>query len=184
MENFKTSNTQQIAFENEKNIELYIRREDLIHPFISGNKYRKLKYNIKKAQQLKKDTLLTFGGAFSNHITATAYAGKLYDLNTIGVIRGEEIAFKIKDNPTLQVAESCGMQFHFIKREDYRLKFEPEFIQKLHSRFGEFYLVPEGGTNTLAITGCNEILSLEDAIYNYICCRIGTGGPISGLINT
>jgi 1-aminocyclopropane-1-carboxylate deaminase len=162
---------------------VFIRREDLIHPFISGNKYRKLKYNLIQAKTENQETLLTFGGAFSNHIAAAAYAGKEYGFKTIGIIRGDELESQILANPTLKFAQECGMQFKFVTREDYRHKTETDFIDNLKEEFGEFYLVPEGGTNELAVKGCEEILSKEDSQYDFICCSIGTGGTISGLIN-
>ncbi|MDY2588447.1 1-aminocyclopropane-1-carboxylate deaminase/D-cysteine desulfhydrase [Winogradskyella aquimaris] len=164
-------------------IKLVIKREDLIHPFISGNKYRKLKYNILKAKELKKATLLTFGGAYSNHIAATAYAGRSSGFKTIGVIRGDELNRKIESNPTLKFAKSCGMEFKFVSREEYRLKSKNNFIENLTIEFGEFYLIPEGGTNDLAVKGCEEILNDEDSDFDFICCCVGTGGTISGLIN-
>ncbi len=163
---------------------LVVRREDLIHPFISGNKYRKLKYNIIEGKRLKFKTLLTFGGAFSNHISATAYAGKINNFKTIGVIRGEELKNKIESNPTLSFAQSCGMQFLFVSRADYRRKSDIDFIEMLKSKFGDFYLIPEGGTNELAVKGCEEILSKEDSQFDFICCCVGTGGTISGIINS
>jgi 1-aminocyclopropane-1-carboxylate deaminase len=165
------------------NFEVEIRREDLIHPFISGNKYRKLKYNIREVKRLKIKTLLTFGGAFSNHISAAAYAGKINNFKTIGVIRGEELENKIEENPTLKFAKSCGMEFLFVSREAYRKKSETSFFEKLKEKYGDFYLIPEGGTNELAVKGCEEILNPEDDIYDYICTCVGTGGTISGIIN-
>jgi 1-aminocyclopropane-1-carboxylate deaminase len=165
------------------NNNVVMRREDLIHPFISGNKYRKLKYNLQKAKKLNKNTLLTFGGAYSNHIAATAYAGKSYGFKTIGVIRGEELKDKVASNPTLKFAKSCGMQFKFVSREDYRHKSENNFIEKLRAEFSDFYLIPEGGTNQLAVKGCEEILNIDDEGFDFICCCVGTGGTISGLIN-
>ena len=165
------------------NNNVVMRREDLIHPFISGNKYRKLKYNLQKAKALNKNTLLTFGGAYSNHIAATAYAGKSYGFNTIGIIRGEELKDKVESNPTLKFAKSCGMQFKFVTREAYRNKLENDFIENLKLEFGDFYLVPEGGTNQLAVKGCEEILNIDDEGFDFICCCVGTGGTISGLIN-
>lgn len=164
-------------------IELFIRREDLIHPFVSGNKFRKLKYNLHQAHNESQTTLLTFGGAFSNHIAATAYAGKENGFKTIGVIRGDELESKINQNPTLKFAQDCGMKFDFVSREQYQLKESNDFIEKLEQKFGSFYLIQEGGTNDLAIKGCEEILSEEDDKYDFICCSIGTGGTISGLIN-
>tara|TARA_R110002012_G_scaffold56973_1_gene146540 strand:- start:32131 stop:33030 length:900 start_codon:yes stop_codon:yes gene_type:complete len=167
----------------EKGITLYLKREDTIHPFVSGNKYRKLKYNLLEAKKQGKDTLLTFGGAFSNHIAATAYAGQEQGLKTIGVIRGEELEDKWQNNPTLNMAHEHSMQFHFVSRSDYRLKNEPSFLKNLKSQFGDFYLLPEGGTNELAVKGCTEILTEDDATFDYICSAVGTGGTVAGLIN-
>ncbi|WP_179349657.1 1-aminocyclopropane-1-carboxylate deaminase/D-cysteine desulfhydrase [Winogradskyella pacifica] len=165
-------------------IKIAIKREDLIHPFISGNKYRKLKFNIEDAKVNNVKTLLTFGGAFSNHIAAVAYAGKEYGFNTIGVIRGEELREKKDLNPTLTFAKSCGMQFEFVSREVYRTKTDSAFINSLRNEFGDFYLIPEGGTNELAVKGCEDILEENDSKFDYICCAVGTGGTISGLINS
>jgi 1-aminocyclopropane-1-carboxylate deaminase len=163
---------------------VFIRREDLIHPFISGNKFRKLKYNLLQAKAENKETLLTFGGAFSNHIAAVAFAGKEQGFKTIGIIRGDELRDKIQENPTLQFAQDCGMRFKFVSREAYRHKTENDFIANLKSEFGDFYLVPEGGTNEFAIKGCEEILTKEDAKFDFVCCAVGTGGTITGIINS
>ena len=175
--------TQKIQLSTNK-VSVFIRREDLIHPFISGNKFRKLKYNLLQAKSQKAETLLTFGGAFSNHIAATAFAGKEHGFKTIGIIRGDELRDKIQVNPTLKFAQECGMQFKFVTREAYRQKTETEFIADLKQEFGNFYLFPEGGTNEFAIKGCEEILTKEDTEFDFICCSIGTGGTISGLINS
>lgn len=166
------------------NVSLFIRREDLIHPFVSGNKFRKLKYNLLQAKSEGKTTLLTFGGAFSNHIAAVAAAGKEFNFKTIGIIRGEELNAKIIENPTLSFAQECGMLLEFVSREAYKTKNESEFINGLKQKFGTFYLIPEGGTNDLAVKGCQEILTEEDAVFDYICCAVGTGGTISGIINS
>ncbi len=152
--------TQEILLKN-TSVKLFIRREDLIHPFVSGNKFRKLKYNLLEAKNQKKTTLLTFGGAFSNHIAATAFAGKQNGFKTIGIIRGDELASKINENPTLKFAQENGMVFEFVSREDYRLKESDDFIENLKNKFGDFYLIPEGGTNDLAVKGCEEILERE-----------------------
>lgn len=173
---------QKIPLENAL-VELFIKREDLIHPFVSGNKFRKLKYNLLEAKNQKKTILLTFGGAFSNHIAATAFAGKENGFKTIGIIRGDELNEKIDQNPTLKFAKECGMQLEFVNRENYRLKDSEDYIDKLHEQFGDFYLIPEGGTNSFAIKGCEEILNDEDALYDYVCVAVGTGGTISGIIN-
>lgn len=163
---------------------LFIKREDLIHPVVSGNKYRKLKYNLVEAKIQNHKQLLTFGGSFSNHIAAVAFAGKENGFATIGVIRGEELAFKIEENPTLKKAQEAGMQLVFVTREAYLEKENQVFLDQLKSKYGNFYLVPEGGTNQLAVQGCEEILTPEDRCFNYICCAVGTGGTISGLINS
>lgn len=170
------------AFPN--SISMHIKREDLIHPFVSGNKFRKLKYNLLQATAENQETLLTFGGAFSNHIAAVAFAGNEKGFKTIGIIRGDELASKVSENPTLLFAQNCGMQLEFISREDYRLKSEVSFLENLKQKFGGFYHIPEGGTNDLAIKGCEEILTSEDADFDYICCSVGTGGTISGIINS
>ena len=177
------------VFENIKlrlehqDIELFIKPEYLIHKHISGNKYRKLKYNLQEAKASGQKILLTFGGAYSNHIAAAAAAGNENNFKTIGVIRGEELQERIPENPTLRFAQSQGMQLHFISRELYREKSSQDFIKLLKEWFGEFYLLPEGGTNILAVKGCEEILTQQDEDFNYICCPVGTGGTISGLIN-
>ena len=175
---------QQIVFPFPNEITLHIKREDLIHPFISGNKFRKLKYNLLQAKAEGKSKLITFGGAFSNHIAAVAYAGKENNLETIGIIRGEELESKISENPTLTFAQNCGMKFEFVTREVYRTKTSNLFIEELTEKYDDFYLVPEGGTNSLAVKGCEEILTPEDIDFTHICCSIGTGGTISGLINS
>ncbi|MFZ4671377.1 MAG: 1-aminocyclopropane-1-carboxylate deaminase/D-cysteine desulfhydrase [Flavobacterium sp.] len=173
---------QKIVIEN-SNVTLYIKREDLIHPYVSGNKFRKLKYNLLQVIQEKKKTILTFGGAFSNHILAVAAAGKVNGFRTIGIIRGEELADKVAENHTLQKAQELGMVFEFVSRETYRNKNSEEFIINLKEKFGDFYLLPEGGTNDLAIKGCEEVLTERDADFDYICCAVGTGGTIAGIIN-
>lgn len=172
----------QITFPN--SISVTIKREDLIHPVVSGNKFRKLKYNLLQAKTENKKTLLTFGGAFSNHIAAVAFAARENGFESIGIIRGDELGNKIAQNATLQFAQECGMKFEFVSREAYRLKNESSFLERLKLKFGDFYLIPEGGTNELAVKGCEEILTDEDREFDYICCAAGTGGTISGIINS
>lgn len=164
-----------------KNVELHIKREDVIHPYISGNKWYKLKYNVQEAHRQGHDTLLTFGGAYSNHIHATSMAAKEAGLRSIGIIRGEELENKPL-NKTLAFARQQGMQLEFIDRSAYREKNTNEFQQFLRQRFGQFYLVPEGGTNNLAVTGCMEIVNEEARRYDFVCCSVGTGGTVAGLI--
>ena len=162
-----------------KKIKLYIKREDLNHPTIQGNKYRKLKYNLATAKAEGKTTLLTFGGAFSNHIFAAAAAGKAFDFQTIGVIRGERIE---PLNPTLAYAEANGMTLHFVSRLIYRNKENADFIRDLKRQFGDFYLLPEGGSNALAVKGCAEIVDEIEIDFDVICSAVGTGGTLAGLI--
>ncbi len=171
-----------------KDITLVVKREDVLHEHVSGNKFRKLYYNVITAQDKGYDTLLTFGGAYSNHIAATAAAGNELGIKTIGVIRGDELGENLErtlsENPTLRFAVSQGMQLHFVSRKAYREKTKPEFIANLFQLFGNFYLVPEGGTNELAVKGTEEILTPEDKEFDYICSAVGTGGTIAGLINS
>ncbi|UQD54972.1 1-aminocyclopropane-1-carboxylate deaminase/D-cysteine desulfhydrase [Flavobacterium sp. K5-23] len=175
---------QQLVIPFPNSISVHIKREDLIHPFVSGNKFRKLKYNLLQAKEEKAVTLLTFGGAYSNHIAAVAFAGKENGFKTIGIIRGDELRDKIVGNPTLEFAQSCGMQLEFVSREEYRLKNEIPFLENIKEKYGDFYLIPEGGTNELAVKGCQEILTEKDSQFDYICCAVGTGGTISGIINS
>lgn len=180
----ENSINQPINLPSKYDVKLYLKREDCIHPFVSGNKYRKLKYNIEEAKSKGVSSLLTFGGAYSNHIAAVAFAGKTFGFKTIGIIRGEELKSEIDNNPTLTFAKQCGMQFKFITREFYKQKHTNQFIETLKNEFNNFYLIPEGGTNTLAVKGCEEILNETDADFDYICTSVGTGGTISGLINS
>jgi len=159
-------------------INLFVKRLDQIHPLASGNKFFKLKYNLEQAKKDGKKTLLTFGGAYSNHIYATAAAALQEELNAIGVIRGEETQ---PLNPTLKAAREKGMKLHYISRSSYRQKESPDFIDQLHKLFGDFYLIPEGGTNALAIKGTSEILTPEDRTHTHICTSIGTGGTYTGV---
>jgi len=164
----------------EKGIKVLIKREDLIHPVVSGNKWRKLKYNLIKASHLGHNKLLTFGGAYSNHIAAVAGAGKEEGLKTIGIIRGEE---HLPLNSTLAFASACGMELVYLNRETYRNKTSPKFIAQLETDHAPFFLIPEGGTNELAIKGCEEIIASIEKPFDIICCPVGTGGTISGLIS-
>jgi len=175
---------QKIDIPNNFGIEVYVKREDVLHSEISGNKFRKLKYNLIEARDLGFTKLLTFGGAYSNHIAAVAAAGKEFCFETIGVIRGEELQEKYLENPTLKKASEDGMQFEFVTRTQYRDKNNAAFLDQLKEKFGDFYLIPEGGTNELAVKGCKEILTDDDKMFDFICCAVGTGGTISGIINS
>ena len=174
--------TQEISLPllKEKGIKLFIKRTDQTHKHVSGNKWYKLKYNLIEAKKNGFQTILTFGGAYSNHIAATACAAKENGLKSVGVIRGEK---HLPLNPTLQFAKEQGMCIHYVSRSDYRLKTSTEFINNLKSKFDDFYLIPEGGTNQLAIKGTEEILDVSST-QDFVCCAVGTGGTIAGIINT
>lgn len=163
------------------NARLLLLRDDLAHPELPGNKWRKLKYNLRQAQQEKHDTLLTFGGAFSNHIAAVAAAGRLTGLRTIGLIRGEETT---PLNPTLAQATANGMALRYLSREAYRRKSEPEFLEKLLQETGPAYVIPEGGSNVLALPGCAELVTelQAETDFDYLCVACGTGGTLAGLL--
>jgi 1-aminocyclopropane-1-carboxylate deaminase len=173
--------TQEISFSllKEKKIRLFIKRIDQIHEHISGNKWFKLKYNLIEAKNQGSQSILTLGGAYSNHIAATAYLAKENGFTSIGIIRGEE---HLCLNPTLDFAIEQGMKINYVSRSDYRLKHTVHFLEKLKIRFGDFYLIPEGGTNQLAIKGAAEMLDKNDT-QDFICCAVGTGGTIAGIIN-
>jgi 1-aminocyclopropane-1-carboxylate deaminase len=162
-------------------VRLLIKREDQNHPFASGNKWWKLKYNIEEAKRENKKLLLTYGGAYSNHIYAAAALAREHRLKSIGIIRGEKI---LPLNSTLAFAESQGMQLHFIDREMYRAKDDKNVIKHLEDQYGDFYRIPEGGTNGLALKGCVEFTQreLSKIEFNYLCLPVGTGGTIAGII--
>tara|TARA_B100001287_G_scaffold271597_1_gene272117 strand:- start:355 stop:1242 length:888 start_codon:yes stop_codon:yes gene_type:complete len=164
---------------NLKEIELFVKRIDLLDPLISGNKFYKLKYNMLEAIRQKKKYILTFGGAYSNHIASTAFAANKFGFKSIGIIRGE---MSHNLNYTLRFAKENGMKIHYISREQYRKKHTVSFLNELKDNYKSFYLIPEGGANSLAIKGTEEILDKEN--HDYICCPVGTGGTISGIINS
>ncbi len=173
-------------FLSAKGIRLFVKRDDLLQlnegSAFCGNKWRKLQYNLQEAHRRGLGTLLSFGGAFSNHLAALAEAGQAFDFQTIGIVRGEK-----QSNSTLNFCAQCGMRLHFISRTAYREKEHPDFLQKLQQEFGDFYLLPEGGTNTLALQGCAEIISeLEEQLGNefpdFIAVACGTGGTLAGIV--
>jgi 1-aminocyclopropane-1-carboxylate deaminase len=162
---------------SQKGISLFVKREDEIHPIVSGNKWRKLKYHLKAAIEKDSIGILTFGGAYSNHIAATAYAAREAGLKAIGFIRGERIE---PLNPTLAAAEGQGMELHFISRTTYRLNKEEVTVQ--FDPNTEFHHVPEGGADALGVQGCMEILTLSDKeTFDIVCCSSGTGTTAAGL---
>ncbi|MEL0318762.1 MAG: pyridoxal-phosphate dependent enzyme [Flavobacteriaceae bacterium] len=164
--------------------QISIKREDLLHPIVSGNKFRKLKYNFLKFSKQKQIVVLTFGGAFSNHLAATAFAGKESKVQTIGIVRGEEWKTKISQSSTLDFCQAQGMQLYFVSREAYRQKEASPLVQTLIKKEHNLKILPEGGTNALAVKGCMEILTPEDQVFDTICCCVGTGGTLAGLIES
>ena len=163
---------------------VWMRREDEFGIGIKGNKYRKLKYNLLKAKSDNSKALITFGGAFSNHLYATALAGKINGIKTYGVVRGEEWSLKIHENPTLTNCVNFGMSLLFVSRKIYKQKSSPKFWDLINFIPKGLYIIPEGGTNDLSIKGTSEMLQKEDHIYDSLCCPVGTGGTIAGLIES
>lgn len=171
--------TVEIALEN--NIRLFIKREDLIHPEISGNKYWKLFYNIRHylEQNPVNPLIITFGGAFSNHIAAVSALGRDLGIKTLGMIRGQELEYKWQENPTLQFAHENGMDFHFVTREEYRNK--ESLTQILEKGFPGALIIPEGGTNKAAVEGVRHMLDNGTKSFDYLCTAVGTGGTVAGI---
>ena len=159
----------------ERGVAFWIKRDDLLAPApndpLCGNKWRKLQYNLIQAKQEGYTQLLTFGGAYSNHLAAVASAGRHFDFKTVGVVRGESV-----ENPTLVRAQQDGMRLHFIDRTSYRSKTDPLFLKTLLEQFGPAYILPEGGTNDAAYGGCRQLATeiLEDSTYPY-CGRLWYG---------
>jgi 1-aminocyclopropane-1-carboxylate deaminase/D-cysteine desulfhydrase-like pyridoxal-dependent ACC family enzyme len=159
-------------------VQLSVLRLDLLHPTINGNKWFKLKYNLQQAREEGHSTLLTVGGAYSNHLYATAAAGRAYEFKTIGIVRGEAHE---PLNPTLRFAQAQGMQLHYVGREAFRQRSAVGFQEDLRVRFGRHYHLPEGGTNVLAVRGCVEIVPAE-LIFDYVACCVGTGSTLAGVL--
>jgi 1-aminocyclopropane-1-carboxylate deaminase len=155
-----------------------ILRLDLIHKKVSGNKWFKLKYNLQKAKELGKSTVVTMGGAFSNHIVATAAACKALGFKSIGIIRGESVM-----NDTLCNAAANGMQFYFINRHAYSVLRDEKALEEYSRNFGDVYIIPEGGNNKEGMSGCAEIIPPEFN-HHYIFCACGTGATYAGIVST
>lgn len=173
---------QKVEIEFPNKIELFVKREDLIDEFVHGNKYYKLKYNLLEAKKLSKKKLITFGGAYSNHLLAVSYAGKKENFETYAFVRGEELASNFEENSILLQAHQNGMKFIFVTRTSYRNKEKLlEDFFKTTNQEG-FYVLSEGGTNELAVKGTQEILNSQTEKFDYICCAVGTGGTLAGII--
>ncbi|MFI6519353.1 1-aminocyclopropane-1-carboxylate deaminase/D-cysteine desulfhydrase [Spirillospora sp. NPDC050679] len=157
---------------------LSLKRDDLIHPDLPGNKWRKLKHNLRAAADQGRDTLLTFGGAYSNHLRATAAAGPLFGFSTVGIVRGEE---HLPLNEVLRFATAQGMRLAYMDRATYRRKTDPDVVAALREEWGDFHLLPEGGSNGLAVRGCAELGAEIGPSHDVVCCAVGTGGTLAGL---
>lgn len=162
-------------------IEVFVKRLDLIDPFVSGNKLFKLKHNVERALVEKKNMLMTFGGAFSNHILATAAYAKKKNMDCHAIIRGEEY-FEL--NPLLTLAKEYGMKFHFVSRKEYAKRNDNKYVSELIRKYKKAFIVPEGGNNKLGVLGAEEILEKQDKSFDYIICPIGTGATLSGIVNS
>ena len=163
---------------NKRNITLYVKRDDHIHAEVSGNKWRKLKLNIEHALQKGYDTLLTFGGAHSNHIAATAAAAEIFGLKSIGIIRGEDAD---PENPTLKFAREKGMQLKLVTRSDFKNLQSWESKDILKEEFGSFYSIPQGGANYYGVQGCMDIIREIDIEPDRIFVACGTATTLSGM---
>jgi 1-aminocyclopropane-1-carboxylate deaminase len=167
-------------------VSLYIKRDDLIHPTVSGNKWRKLKYNLKQAKLEGATTLLTFGGAFSNHLYATAAAGAFTGFETIGIVRGEDAG--INKSSTLRFCEEQGMKLHFVTREEYKLRGSEDYLDQVKKQFKQPFIIPEGGTSEWALKGVREMteeVNLQSGkLPDYYAVAAGTGGTAAGILSS
>lgn len=167
-------------------IDVWMKRDDLNHPAIQGNKWHKLKLNLEAAKAAGKSTLLTFGGAYSNHIAATAATGQAFGFQTIGYIRGDELAGRPESwSHTLLTAQQNGMQLHFLSRADYRLKTQSDFLDTLSTKHPSAYILPEGGTNQAAIQGfqrLSQTIESQCPNWSHLFTAVGTGGTLAGLV--
>jgi len=162
-------------------LEVKIKRDDLIHPIISGNKWRKLKYNLAFAKEQGFKGALSFGGSYSNHIHALAYACYQQQLPCLGVIRGEK---EYAANCTLSQAQQWGMALHFVDRKTYRLRHDENYLQELQAQYPEYFIIPEGGSNALALPGVGEVITELNAETDFdtLMTPVGSGGTLAGLI--
>jgi 1-aminocyclopropane-1-carboxylate deaminase len=155
-------------------VQVFVKREDLIHPLISGNKWRKLKYNLQKAAEEGKQHIVTFGGAYSNHVLATAAAAQALGLQASAIIRGEA-----QENIVLNYCKSAGMQLHFADRASYTNK--NECIERFFKGNSDIFVIPEGGASPEGVQGCEEILAESNEGFDHIFCAAGTGTTAAGL---
>lgn len=183
-QNFDTSKSiiQKIESEDlhKRGISLYIKRDDLIHPEVSGNKWRKLKYNFEQFKSSKKEQVLTFGGAYSNHLLAVASACKMFDIPSIGILRGEEL--NENSNSILSRCNELGMKLHPISRLEYGMRSDKEYLEELAIEFPNSYMIPEGGANYMGIIGCQEILNENNQSFDHVFIAQGTTTTSCGVM--
>lgn len=168
-----------VKFLNNHGLDINLKLDYVTHPLISGNKWRKLKFNLLKAKEENKTKLITFGGAFSNHLIATASAAREFGFESAGFVRGDEL--NSFSNGTLKRCHEMGMELKFISRNEYQMKTTNYFLSDLIAQYPEAYIIPEGGTNLLAIKGVEEIAQEVDYMPDFVCCAVGTGGTLVGL---
>lgn len=170
-----------VEIKTDFDVQIFLKREDLIHPKISGNKFWKLFFNVNQylESKIENPLLITFGGAFSNHIASVSAFGKQFNIPTIGIIRGNELQNNWQDNPTLSEASQNGMQFFFISREDYQSK--EKLTQKFSEQYPNSLIIPEGGSNEMAVEGVQYMLGNDTKDFDYLCTAVGTGGTIAGI---
>ncbi len=170
-----------VEIKTDFDIQIFIKREDLIHPKISGNKFWKLFFNVNQYLESNPENplLITFGGAFSNHVASVSAFGKEFGIPTIGIIRGNELENNWQNNPTLSEAFKNGMEFFFVSREDYQLK--EKLTQKFSEKYPNALIIPEGGSNEMAVEGVRYMLGEDTKDFDYLCTALGTGGTIAGI---
>lgn len=170
-----------VEIKTDFDIQIFIKREDLIHPKISGNKFWKLFFNVNQYLESKpeKPLLISFGGAFSNHVASVSAFGKEFGIPTIGIIRGNELENNWQNNPTLSEASKNGMHFFFVSREDYQNK--EKLTQKFIEKYPNSLIIPEGGSNEMAVEGVRYMLGNDTKDFDYLCTAVGTGGTIAGI---
>lgn len=176
------SSLQQVKFKNcsQRNIHIYVKRDDLIDDLVSGNKWRKLKYNILAVKAQKKEVIVTFGGAYSNHLVATAKACFKYGLRSVGIVRGDELS--VNSNSTLKACHGFGMELVFVSREEYFLRDDKSYLEQLHIDFPNAFIIPEGGANFYGLVGCQEIWQEIHEDFSDVVVAAGTGTTAAGLL--
>ena len=168
-------------FKNDSGITMSVLRLDKVHPVVSGNKWYKLKYNLVAALDKGFSQVITFGGAYSNHLIATAAAAQEAGIKAIGIVRGLHAAAHL--TPTLQACTDLGMELHFVSREDYTLKDDPAFLQSLTGKYGWSFIIPEGGNNEWGRAGTADIAAFIAETATHICLPVGTGTTLAGIRN-